>query len=279
MDPKKIPKKVQAILFGVFMLVFVGYMAGGKLLKGVSGSAPAEVAIQEVDDSQLKKINILFIGNDYVTANDMPKILESIALSDKAAQVKLNVKAVAKQGYSLLKHWNEGVPIDEINLQKWDFVVLQEHGLWVSSDKIIDSTHQAIANFNGEITKNGAKTIILMNWANKAGSKWYKDLKYAEKLRNPQYMQRLISTYTKELGQNLGATVIPVGDYWAYALNKNPTLVLHAPDGNNPSVAGSYFTALLFYRYFTGRTAEGVTYAPAGADPNSIKILKDIASQ
>jgi hypothetical protein len=74
------------------------------------------------------------------------------------------------------------------------------------------------------------------------------------------------------------ATEVPIGNYWLYGLGKDSKIELYSGDGSNPSVVGSYFTALIFYRYFTARPLDDVDYFPSEIKADDIKMIKLLAA-
>ncbi len=208
----------------------------------------------------------------------MPKMLLELAAADKGATHKLDIKVYAQGGANLTGQWQEGKALEMIRSQKWDYVVLQDHSFWAMDSVNVQNTYSAANNFDTEIKAAGAKTLLFETWARKLGSYWYKDKKYALILRNPEYMQQQFKVRTSELAESLQAEIIPVGDYWMYAIRQNPKLNLYNKDGSHPNVQGSFYTALLFYRYFTGRLPEEVPYVAKGVQPAVGNSLKKIAS-
>ena len=55
-------------------------------------------------------MQVLFIGNSY-TINDLPKFTEWVASNEKR---KLEITAIAANGYTLEVHWNAGNAVTAI---------------------------------------------------------------------------------------------------------------------------------------------------------------------
>src|SRR5581483_7906932 len=68
-------------------------------------------------------VRVLFIGNSLTAANDLPAVLQQLAV---AAHRPLTCRAVAFGGYSLEDHWNHGEARRAIAEGGWSFVVLQQ---------------------------------------------------------------------------------------------------------------------------------------------------------
>lgn len=135
----------------------------------------------------------------------------------------------------------------------------------------------AAEQFNDEIKKIGAHTILFTTWAKKPGSAWYSDPKYSF-LGNPYYMQQQFNEQTAILAKKLGVVAIPVGGYWMSILNKRPDFPLYDGDGTHPGVSGSYLAALMFYHYFAGYNPVHATYVPYGMTNEQATFLKNIAT-
>ena len=69
-------------------------------------------------------LSVLFIGNSYTYVNDLPTMLENLALSlDQGDIVFHNSQTLG--GATFQSHAGNSITYDKINSQPWDFVVLQ----------------------------------------------------------------------------------------------------------------------------------------------------------
>ncbi len=278
-------KRTQMIIFGVVMVVIVSVMFGKKIIGEEKPSAEERqqkvattAAESEARLASLPAMKVLFIGNEYISLNDMPDMFSQMANAAEAPDFRVEVKVHAPAGGSLSRAWNDGVARDLIRSEKWTYVILQEQPLWAVDASSIASTTASVQAFSAEVRAVGAQVLLLQPWSFKLGSKWYKDLQYAQILRNPQHMNALIKQETAKLASQIGASVIPAGDYWQYALKQNQKLALYAKDGTAPSPAGSFFTSLLLYRYFTGGLPQDNTFSVKKVNPKITAELKKIAS-
>jgi hypothetical protein len=142
------------------------------------------------------------------------------------------------------------------------------------SDVSVAATREAAGMFDQVIDKIGARTLLFNTWPRQPNSKWYveKDTKY---LKSPKFMEGEFTYMTGWLAKELGATPIPVGPFWMSVLTQYPTYPLYHEDGSHPSPAGSYLTALVFYRYLSGRNPDKVTYAPEGVPAEPAQYLRN----
>ncbi len=70
-----------------------------------------------------QQTDVLFIGNSYTTANDLPSMFRQIALS-LGDTVSTGMQAPG--GYTLMDHLYAPATQSAIASQQWDYVVLQE---------------------------------------------------------------------------------------------------------------------------------------------------------
>ena len=73
--------------------------------------------------------------------------------------------------------------------------------------------------------------------------------------------------------------VAPVGLVWDEVRFRDPSLVLHHPDGNHASATGVLLTALVFYPIITGQSVESLPDLSAfDIDPEAERIMKESVS-
>jgi hypothetical protein len=172
------------------------------------------------------RANMLFIGNSFTTKNDLPGLLRRIARAGQGINIESSV--ISAGGASLRRHWNAGAA-RAVTAGGWDYVVLQEQStLPVKNSRRF---HENVREFVPALNESGARMVLFMTWARKA---------------EPQN-QRLLTDSYHQIGEELGATVVPVGIAWQLLLAEHDTPALHAPDGSHPTFAGSYLAACTFY--------------------------------
>jgi hypothetical protein len=189
---------------------------------------------------------ILFAGNSYTFFWNMPKGVEFFG-GDQGYEVRTSTAGGANWEHHLQSEL--GLQTMEIIARgDWDFVVLQNE-----SRSTIDRP-QAFQE-NGErllelIKERGAVPLLFSTWARKHDS-------------------GMLETVTKgyaQLGRKTQTKVIPVGQVWAFVLQARPDLELYAQDGSHPSALGSYLTALVFYKFFSGSGPLAVSHRPTYYD-------------
>ena len=76
------------------------------------------------------------------------------------------------------------------------------------------------------------------------------------------------------------ACVAPIGQAWDLALARDPTLTLHAPDGNHSAPAGAFLAALMLYATITGQSPLRSSAAAAVSSRASLQeTLRGIAAE
>lgn len=201
-------------------------------------------------------LRVLFVGNSLTYFNDMPLLLERLALGARGSRPIIAEMAVIP-GTTLEYHWERGRARERIQRERWDYVVLQEQGARPLYDR--EQMFAYARRFDAEIKKRGARTIFFLTWARASRAGDQNDLNTA---------------YT-EIARELGAGIAPVGVAWQRALRQNPALRLHAPDGSHPNLLGSYLAACVFWATFSGKSPVGLP--SLGLEPAQARLLQEVA--
>ncbi len=223
-------------------------------------------------------LRILFIGNSYTFFNNLPRMIGEIAHSDPQNHIRFEIKSITKGGIGLKELWDAGDALKILRSERWDYVVLQEQSFWAMSPESISDTNKSVKAFQQQILQQGARSVFFISWPRKAGSHWYTDGQ-TNFLRSPEYMQQRFNYYSQRIAEPIGAQTIGVGDYWLYMQQAYPEMELYRTDGTHPSPAGTYLSALLFYRYFTGFKPDQSSYIPSGVNQKDAAILRSVISQ
>ncbi len=219
------------------------------------------------NEAPAKPIRVLFIGNSYTFFNNLPKLVETIAESQKGGP-RIETEVSLSGGKTLKWHWENGKALEAVRKGGWDFVVLQEHSTLGKPPapgalpEINDPSmyYEYAERFQAEIAKTGAKTVLFATWA-----------------RNgfPEQQRRLDDAFTR-LAVKSGAAIVPAGLAWTVTKLEAPGIQLYMPDRSHPSMAGSYLNALLFYRCLTGRNVvdpPAVITGPKWNDPKPVTLV------
>lgn len=206
---------------------------------------------------------ILFIGNSLTAGNDLPAMVEALSA---AAGHRVVARAIARGGFSLEDHWNDGAARRAIAGGGWAYVVLQQgpSALPESFVSLRDYTRR----FNEVIARGGGKTALYMVWPSKARSGDFDG----------------VSRSYARAAMDVGGLLLPAGDAWRAAWRRDPSLALYGEDQFHPSAAGSWLAALVIVRQISGRSPVGLTVrvSPAprlGLTAGQVQILEEAAEE
>jgi hypothetical protein len=183
---------------------------------------------------------ILFVGNSLTYVNDMPGIVQALAL---ARGDSLAVESVALPDYALIDHWNNGTgrgtARGEIAAMKWKFVVLQQGPSSVSVNR--DTLRLATKLFAPGIAQSGGTPALFSVWPTSDRT---------------QDFSASIQSYTLA-ASDVSGVLLPVAAAWLAAWQRSPSLALYS-DGLHASTAGSYLSALTIYAVLVHKTPVGL---------------------
>ena len=215
-------------------VIYIGILY---LLQPVTVRLPPTAAASTASNRPLR---VLFVGNSFTFVNDLPHMLEAMAAARPHSR-PLITGMVAFPNETLEGNWQRGDALRAIqNNGYWDYVVLQEQSYRPIADLELMSRYAK--DFDIEIGKVGAKTILYMTWGNED---------------TPDDTERIAQSYMEVAG-TLGAIVAPVGRAFAAARAGRPGEHLYGKDGHHPSAAGTYLAAAIFYRLIEGTSPEGI---------------------
>ena len=201
-------------------------------------------------------VKILFIGNSFTARNDLPGLLAQLAAARGLSVVHALISA---GGASLRTHWNAGRAAKAIETGGYDYVVLQEQStLPVKNAKRMAEN---VRLFDDVIQRAGSKTVLYMTWARRHA---------------PESQQAITGAY-QTTGQELGATVIPVGTAWQRFLARHDQPALHDRDQSHPTPAGSYLAACVFLVVLLKENPVGIEAGPVGLDTKAMAMLQRAA--
>ena len=169
---------------------------------------------------------VLFIGNSLTYVNDLPGIVEAFAA---AGNRPATCRAVVGGGMSLEDHWNGGAAVKALELEKWDFVILQQGPSASLEGRGLLLRY--VRRFDRLIRRAGAKPALYMVWPSSARRR---DLPG-------------VSESYRLAARDIGAALLPAGEAWRIAEKKGLKVQLYSEDGLHPSAAGSYLAAAVIY--------------------------------
>jgi len=217
---------------------------------------------------------ILFVGNSYLYYNDsLHNHVRRMAIAgDSSLEKALQYKSATIGGAPLAHHDVKGLLVPgRLGIkQPFDVVILQGGSSEPLSDKRRAAFREKLIEFNGEITKTGAKTALYMTHA------------YVTPHKDASAdMIRKVEELYVSAGNNVGAYVIPVGLAFEEAYHQRPNIQLHKSyDGSHPDLIGTYLAASVVYASLYGKSPVGNSYDYYGKiDKETAEFLQRVADQ
>jgi len=195
--------------------------------------------------------NILFIGNSYTLNNSMPNMFQTMSVHDHQ---KVNVLMSAKGGHTFQMHANRKELYEDINKQKWDYVILQGFSRELMfGKKYVDSTVLPYARqIVDTLRKNNpcVNIFLYMTWGYENG---YNDNDLS--MSYDQMTDHINAGY-QYLMKQLNVAIVPVGNIWREIRKQYPEYKLYSKDGAHPSKLASFSIANAFFTAIYGRKVE-----------------------
>jgi hypothetical protein len=229
--------------------------------------------------------DILFIGNSFTYANDIPKMVEVIAMSKGKTA---GVRAVTKGGQDWSYHLAQPVTDDALKNEAWNWVVLQDHSLSATHARKVDEFLKVGQAFYDRIAQESPQSNILLyeTWAYSGRHDVFGVTTTATaQFSSPDEMSGEIRKNYAALQAALQAKdpkrqilIAPVGTAFARCVREHPEIDVYAPDFKHPSPAGSYLSAAVIYAVLFHDSPVGA--APGQkVDPQEAKTLQQVASE
>lgn len=188
---------------------------------------------------------VLFVGNSYTYAYDMPSLIQRMTAS---VGDKLIYAAHTPAGATIRQHANSQHLAQAIQAKPWDFVALQtqsQESAFSQSDfeasvypNMQSVVKQIRANYSGTVP------LFFMTWG-------YENGVLSRCLFLPYFCtfrgmnDKLQARYLFYARENHGA-VVPAATLWRVLRDEYDTLDLYESDGNHPSFVGGYANACAF---------------------------------
>lgn len=211
----------------------------------------------------------LFIGSEYISANDLPDMVEHLAagLNDPLMAGKS-----VMPGFRLMQHFQLNKTMLLLQKQRWDYVIIQEHGrLPLDKSMRERSMIPAVARFNTIVTRTGARSVLFMTWG------WIRGVKESG-YDDFFSMQKELSRSYQQAADHGNIMIAPVGEAFRRAMNNDLGIVLLYSDGHTPTLAGSYLAACVIYATIYQKSPFGSAYH-AGLKPEQAKYLQDLSGE
>lgn len=217
-------------------------------------------------------ISVLFIGNSYMSVNNLPQMVQDLTLSlgdHMLMDNKMN------GGFTFQSHATDPMTYDKIHAKPWDFVVLQGQSQEPSFpyNQVNQQTLPYAKQLSDSVYASNACSQVnyYMTWGRQVGDPQWDSINTFDKMN-----ERLRNAYLR-IADSTHASVSPVGVAWKFVRDHYPAINLYAGDGSHPSLEGSYLAACTFYSSLFQKSSMGASYT-AGLDPQTCAILQQVAS-
>lgn len=248
-----------------FIILFFIYF----LSLGIQVRAQYTTSETKIHQQSPDSVRILWIGNSFTFFNDVPKMVEDMAVLNN---IPVSTKRILKGGESFKGHLQNPELIRQLEKGGWDYVVMQEFSSTPAySTKFIAENIFPYATEIDSLAKKyspGVETIYYMTWGHKNGNIRQTDYPLDDTYELMQ--DRIITTYIDMAYENKG-TVAPVGIAWRNIRDKYPEIELYSEDNFHPSLEGSYLAALTLLGTIIKN--EFIPIPPNGIDENTAVIL------
>ena len=220
-----------------------------------------------------QQLNVLFIGNSYTYANDLPGTLVPLAA---AMGDQVNVDSKTNGGFTFQMQAQDPITYQKINAQAWDYVVIQGQSQEPSFpyQQVNTQSLPFAMQLADSVYANHscAQVNYFMTWGREVGDPQWDSINTFHKMN-----ARLRDAYLR-IADSSTASVSPVGVAWRYIRDTQPSIQLYVGDGSHPSVAGTYLAASVFYvSLFHKAITPNLAYT-AGLDAVTAQHLVDAAN-
>ena len=217
-------------------------------------------------------LSILFIGNSYVSTNDLPTVFKNLTQSKGDIAT---VDSKTNGGFTFQSHVNDLVTFQKIHSKPWDFVVLQGQSQEPSFPygQVNSSTLPYAVRLSDSVYANApcSQVQYFMTWGRQVGDPQWDSINTFNKMN-----KRLRDAYLR-IADSSKASVSPSGPAWKYVIDNHPTINLFSADGSHPSFAGTYLSACVFYSSIYQKSPVGATYS-GSLDAATALILQEAAA-
>lgn len=224
-----------------------------------------------------QKKEVLFIGNSYTFANNLPSLVEQIALSLGDTLIH---DSSTPGGATFNLHTTNSQTITKINQQVWDYIILQGQSQEpaLSPNYVNTNVFPAVQSLINIIAQSSTciEPMFFMTWGRKNGDAM-NCAAYPPVCTYLGMQERLRTRYLQFAFMH-NASCAPVGMSWKASIATNPNLDLYSADESHPSIYGSYLSACTFYASIFKKSPISSTFIPNGVDTATASFLQNIAS-
>lgn len=221
---------------------------------------------------------VLFIGNSYTYAHDMPEIISQMAISTND---QLSYQMHAPGGATAAQHAANTTLTALINSTNWDWVTIQTQSLESALSQTYFETqvYPHIITLVSRIRSHNPNSIPLffMTWGRQNGAAdWCDELPYMCTFEGMNNKLRERYLYYAE---STASAVNPAAVLWQQMRLDHPTVNLYEGDGSHPSRIGVYLNACGFYSMIFNKDPSLITYNDPYIDDSLETQIKQLVKQ
>lgn len=189
---------------------------------------------------------VLFIGNSYTAANNLPLMVSNMAESTGDVLI---YDSNTPGGQRLMNHAENTTTLNKINANNWDYVALQAQsqepswGQTQMEEELFPFAKQLSEAIR--INNECSQPLFYMTWGRENGDA--QNCNIIPWVCTYEGMDDALRASYIFMAEDNNAEVAPAGAVWRYLRANNPELDLYSGDGSHPSVTGTYAAACAFY--------------------------------
>lgn len=213
-------------------------------------------------------LRVLFLGNSYTSANNLPLLLKNMAAA--AGNIMVTDQNVPG-GYTTESHLSNAVSLSKIRAGIWNYVVIQEQSQIPTIDHYrYNSMYPSMLQLKDSILLYNpcARIITYMTWGRRFGGQQCDGTGTycSPAFRDFNHMQDSLRSAYLQISDSMKVQCAPVGIAWQQVLH-DTTLVLHQSDNSHPNLSGSYLAACTIFSTITQKQSSGLSYIGGLAAP------------
>jgi hypothetical protein len=203
-------------------------------------------------------VGLLFMGNSHTSANNLPGMVAAMV---RAARPAASVRFLEAPGWMFLDERSVHAPSLQLIDRSWTHVILQAQKY--SSSGLFEYSTEGAESLVRKARGVQAVPILFPEWPR----------------RGIAETQRIYDLHVS-IARREPACVAPVGQAWDLARARDPSLTLHAEDGNHSAPAGAFLAALVIAATVGGVDPATLPFLPGfGVEANVQAQLRAVAAE
>jgi hypothetical protein len=214
---------------------------------------------------------VLFLGNSYTAANNLPSLVNQMATS--AGDV-LTYSSHTPGGETFSGHAFSSTVETLINGNNWDYVTLQGQSQEPAFSTLPLLPHVTTIRDKALANDSASELLLFMTWGRENGDANLFNSGYTQFETYETMDDKLYGSYMYFMENLSSAQMSPVGRVWRYLRANYPALQLYSGDGSHPSIIGSYAAAATFYTMIFKKDPTQISFE-SSLSSSDAAIIKD----